>query len=255
MSRTGNSAGSSAGRKSPRHHDHQNWVLECKTLLFTMNISLGVGIFHAAAQRRASLLTASSAILPPHQPRDVANRPAKQRTLRLEMHIGTCPTSDRQVGSVRRCSNSFEHPTRALGGPESPWALSAGAAQPFGSVCPDPIRRHPEAGGRAFGTFPLPSGSNLQLAEIVSDGSAAVSSKATRGIMRIADAGADEQCVHLTPARRPTNRIMAPASITGAGSNFTVIAKLYDDGAGQNGPWEQFFLAWSRRDGPDGTCP
>ena len=32
------------------------------------------------------------------------------------------------------------------------------------------------------------------------------------------------------------------------------MAKLYDDGAGQNDPWEQFFLAWSRRNGPEGTC-
>lgn len=51
-----------------------------------------------------------------------------------------------------------------------------------------------------------------------------------------------------------SSRIMAPASITGPGSNFTVFAKIYSDGAGQYDPWEQMFLAWSRRDGPEGSC-
>lgn len=58
----------------------------------------------------------------------------------------------------------------------------------------------------------------------------------------------------LSSTSSTADRIMAPASITGPGSNFTVFAKLYAPGAGQNDPWEQFFLAWSRRDGPDGTC-
>jgi hypothetical protein len=58
----------------------------------------------------------------------------------------------------------------------------------------------------------------------------------------------------LSSTSSTADRIMAPASITGPGSNFTVFAKLYAEGAGQNDPWEQFFLAWSRRDGPSGTC-
>jgi hypothetical protein len=58
----------------------------------------------------------------------------------------------------------------------------------------------------------------------------------------------------LSSTTSTADRIMAPASITGPGSNFTVFAKLYAAGAGQNDPWEQFFLAWSRRNGPEGTC-
>ena len=58
----------------------------------------------------------------------------------------------------------------------------------------------------------------------------------------------------LSSTASSNDKILAPGSITGPGSNFTVVAKLYDDGAGQNDPWEQFFLAWSRRNGPDGTC-
>lgn len=58
----------------------------------------------------------------------------------------------------------------------------------------------------------------------------------------------------LSSTASSNDKIRAPGSITGPGSNFTVVAKLYDDGAGQNDPWEQFFLAWSRRNGPEGTC-
>lgn len=58
----------------------------------------------------------------------------------------------------------------------------------------------------------------------------------------------------LSSTESSNDKILAPANITGPGSNFTVLAKLYDDSADIREPWEQFFLAWSRRNGPDGTC-
>ena len=58
----------------------------------------------------------------------------------------------------------------------------------------------------------------------------------------------------LSSTTSTADRIMAPASITGAGSKFTVVANVYAPGSGLYDPWEQFFLAWSRRNGPELSC-